>query len=98
MKRQEVKEVANILAETVLSSEFLDKLAGEVAKKLKGSCHLGETEYVDTEEAARILGMSPTYLRAMKDRYPHIKAGDHKQARIMFRRDTLFNQYKDYKG
>ena len=97
MKTHEKKELANILAETVLSSEFLDKLAAEVAKKLKSSCHLGETEYVDTEEAARILGMSPTYLRAMKDRYPHIKAGDHKQARIMFRRDTLFNQFKDYK-
>ena len=97
MKKHEKKELANILAETVLSSEFLDKLAAEVAKKLKSSCHLGETEYVDTEEAARILGMSPTYLRAMKDRYPHIKAGDHKQARIMFRRDTLFNQFKDYK-
>lgn len=98
MKTQEKKELANILAETVLSREFLDKFVDEVAKKLKSSCHLGETEYVDTEEAARILGMSPTYLRAMKDRYPHIKAGDHKQARIMFRRDALFNQFKTYKG
>lgn len=95
MKTQDKKELTNVLTETILSSEFLGKLAEEVAKKLKSSCHLGETEYVDTEEAARILGMSPTYLRAMKDRYPHIKAGDHKQARIMFRRDSLFNQFKN---
>ena len=88
MKKQEMIEIANIVAEQMAA-----KVAEEVVKKLKGNHSVGDTEYVDTEEAARILGMSPAYLRAVKDRYPHIKAGESKQGRIMFRRDSLFNQY-----
>lgn len=80
MKKQELSELATMVAE-------------EVVKKLKGVGPLPEPEYVDTEEAARLLGMKPNYLRQVKDRYPHIKAGDSKQGRIMFRRDSLFNQY-----
>lgn len=74
--------------------ELAAMVADEVVKKLKTMPNLAETEYVDTEEAARILGMKPNYLRQVKDRYPYIKAGDSKQGRIMFRRDTLMNQYK----
>lgn len=73
--------------------ELAAMVADEVVKKMKNVRNLSETEYVDTEEAARILGMSPNYLRAVKDRYPHIKSGDNKQGRIMFRRDSLMNQY-----
>ena len=69
-------------------------VADQVVKKLKGVGNLGETEYVDTEEAARILGVSANYLRQVKDRYPHMKAGDRKQGRIMFKRDALLNEFK----
>ena len=88
MKRQEMIEIANIVAEQMAA-----KVAEEVVKKLKGNHSVGDTEYVDTEEAARILGMSPAYLRAVKERDPPRKAGERKQGRIMFRRDSLFNQY-----
>lgn len=81
MKRTEMIELASMVAD-------------EVVKKLKNVRTVSETEYVDTEEAARILGMKPNYLRQVKDRYPHIKAGESKQGRIMFRRDTLLNQFK----
>lgn len=72
---------------------FAKIVASEVVKALKGNRSKVESEYVDTEEAARILGMSPTYLRSVKDRYPHIKVGNTKQGRIMFRRDSLLNAY-----
>ena len=69
-------------------------VADQVVKKLKGADNLAETEYVDTEEAARILGVSANYLRQVKDRYPHMKAGDRKQGRILFKRDALLNEFK----
>lgn len=71
-----------------------DQVADLVVKKLKSVRNLSETEYVDTEEAARILGVSANYLRQVKDRYPHLKAGDRKQGRIMFKRDELLNEFK----
>jgi hypothetical protein len=74
--------------------ELAAMVADEVMKKLRNVHNLSETEYVDTDEAARILGISPNYLRSVKNRYPHIKAGDSKQGRILFRRDSLFNQFK----
>jgi hypothetical protein len=75
-------------------SVFAAMVADQVVKKLKGVRNLSEAEYVDANEAARILGVSANYLRQVKDRYPHIKAGDQKQGRIMFRRDALLNEFK----
>ncbi len=80
MKKEELNVLATLVAE-------------QVVEKLK-SVTLADTEYVDTEEAARILGVSANYLRQVKDRYPHVKAGDQKQGRIMFRRDALLNEFK----
>lgn len=81
MKKEEISVLAALVAE-------------QVVKKLKCVGNLSETEYVDTDEAARILGVSPNYLRQVKDRYPHMKAGDRKQGRIMFKRDALLSEFK----
>lgn len=70
-------------------------VADQVVKRLKSVRNLSETEYVGAEEAARILGVSANYLRQVKDRYPHIKAGNRKQGRIMFKRDALLNEFKN---
>lgn len=69
-------------------------VADQVIKKLRGSENLAETEYVDTKEAARILGVSDNYMRQVKNKYPHMKAGDRKQGRILFKRDTLLRDFK----
>ncbi len=82
MNKEDISLLASLVAE-------------EVVKKLKGIRNLSETEFVDTEEAARILGVSANYLRQVKDRYPHIKAGNRKQGRIMFKRDALLNEFKN---
>ena len=49
-------------------SVFAAMVADQVVKKLKGVGNLAETEYVDTEEAARILGVSANYLRQHEGR------------------------------
>lgn len=74
---------------------FAAMVAEQVVKKLKGVRNLTETEYVDTDEAARILGISANYLRQVKDKYPHIKSGSGKQGRILFKRDALLQQFKN---
>lgn len=75
-------------------SVFAALVADQVVKKMKSVGNQSETEYVDTYEAARILGVSANYLRQVKDKYPHMKAGDRKQGRIMFKRDALLNEFK----
>jgi hypothetical protein len=69
-------------------------VADQVVKKLKGFGNLSEAKYVDANEAARILGVSANYLRQVKDKYPHVKAGDHQQGRIMFLREALMKDFK----
>lgn len=69
-------------------------VADEVVKKLSSVRSSSETEYVDTEQAARILGVSANYLRQVKDKYPHVKAGNHQQGRIMFLRQALMKEFK----
>ena len=73
--------------------KLLADLVADKLEKKKDVKVLSEPEYVNTNEAARILGVSPNYLRIVKDKYPHIKTGEHKQARIMFRRDALLNVF-----
>lgn len=52
-----------------------------------------DDEYVDSKEAARILGVTPNYIRSMKDKFPHKKIGSHQQGRILFRRSELLKNY-----
>ncbi len=82
MNTEDIKVLASLVAE-------------EVVKTLKGVRNFQEPEYVDTDEAARILGVSANYLRQVKDRYPHTKIGNNKQSRIMFRRDALLSEFKN---
>lgn len=52
-------------------------------------------EYVDSKEAARILGLTPNYLRTMKDKFPHIKVGSNSQGRVMFKKSALLITYQN---
>lgn len=50
-------------------------------------------EFVSTAEAAAILRITPGRLRQIvcqdPNRYPHIKTGDNKQAKLLFDRNAL---------
>lgn len=80
MEKEEMKELVALIAKTTTQM---------VVTQLRSMRELSDTEYVDTREAARILGVSPAYLRQVKEKYPHVKGGTCKQGHIMFRRDDL---------
>lgn len=52
-----------------------------------------QPEMVTTKEAAALLGIEPQSLRQIVHddpyRYPHVKLGGSKQARLMFERESL---------
>lgn len=83
--------------EIILSERQLHKLAYEVALIMqKHQAKHQQPEYCTTAEAAKILRITPGRLRQIVSqdpyRYPHIKQGDSKQGKLLFRRDTLLNQ------
>ena len=80
MKKEEMQELVRQIAETTTKM---------VITQLRSMRELSESEMVDTREAARILGVSPAYLRQIKDKFPHKKSGSTQQGRVLFRREDL---------
>lgn len=72
-----------------------DALAPRVAEIISGEIRKPEadTEWVDTNDAAAILGITPRWLRQTKDRFVHIKNGDNKQGNLRFLRSSLIESY-----
>lgn len=68
------------------------KSAKYVVKELKKD-NSGEKEMVTAAEAARILGISQSYLRAIKDKFRYVKGGGSKMGRILFEKDSLIENY-----
>ena len=52
-----------------------------------------DNDLIGVKEAARILGLSPNYLRAKKDMFPYVKVGKTSQGRLLFRRSELLKNY-----
>lgn len=78
--------------ELELSERAIDQIARKVAlivaKKIKEKTT--PPEFVTTNEAAAILRITPGRMRAIADKYPHIKKGEGKQGRLLFVRDALY--------
>lgn len=76
--------------------EFVEAVAEKVAGIVLAAIRqeIGP-DLVDTEEAARILSISPSRLRHIKDRFPHVKVGGTKQGKLLFKRSALMPQYVD---
>ena len=84
--------------EITLSSRQMDELAYKIAlildkRQRERSKETKQPELVPTNEAARILGITPDRLRHIvcqdPTRYPHIKRGDTSRSQLMFVRDEL---------
>ena len=76
-----------------LSPESIHKLAKTLAPQIARLIKHGEfEEWVTTNEAARILGVSPDWMRRTKDRYPY-KKGEGKNAHILFKKSSLIKTY-----
>ena len=54
---------------------------------------INDKEMVTAAEAARILGISQSYLRAIKDKFRYVKGGGSKMGRILFEKDSLIENY-----
>lgn len=81
--------------ELELSKRQMDEIAYKTAvivlRKLKEKEDV--PEMVSTAEAARILGVTPGHMRRIADRFPHIKAGENRQGKLLFKRDALLPNY-----
>lgn len=82
MNKKEIRTMAEMTAEIVL-----ERLKQQNAPESKNE------EFVGSNEAARILGVSTSYLRSIKDRFPHKKVGDSNQGRILFKKSELISNY-----
>ena len=83
MKQDEMKKLAEMTASLVLKG----------LQKEKSLDHTDDNDYIDSKEAAALLGLTPNYLRSQKDKYPHIKVGNTNQGRILFKRSELLANY-----
>lgn len=77
--------------EIELSQKTIDAIAYKMAlivvKKMKEKEDFAD--FVTTQEAARILHITPGRLLHIADRYPHIKVGDSRNGRLLFERKHL---------
>lgn len=85
MNKKEVEMVCEI---------FASKLLEKIPESLKNSksLNIDSAEYVNCNEAARILGISSVRMRARKDDFPHIK-GNGQQGRLLFLKSALLSNY-----
>ncbi len=84
MKKEEMQRFAELVASTT---------AQMVVKHLRENNLVGgnDEELVDSREAARILGLSPSYLRSLN--LPRVKVGNNSQGRVLYKRSDLLNNY-----
>lgn len=77
--------------EIELSQRAIDAIAMKVAVIVEKRLREKEVfpDLVTTEEAARILHISKVRMRQIADQYPHIKAGDSRNSRLLFERKYL---------
>lgn len=74
--------------------EMCAKRTAHIVVKQLQELHYSEAnDMVDSREAAQILGITPNYLRSIKDRFPHVKVGDKNQGRILFKKSDLLANY-----
>ena len=86
MKKEEMERLTDMVAKKT-ASIVMELLKGEGLDSKK------DDEYVDAQEAAQLLGVTPNYLRSMKNKFPHIKVGNYSQGRVLFKKSALFENY-----
>ena len=84
MNKTELMELSDLIAEK--TAKIVLKQLGKVESPV-------DKEMVTAAEAAHILGVTPVYMRQIKDRFPHIKVGNHRQGRVLFSKADLLESY-----
>jgi hypothetical protein len=77
-----------------LSQKTIDAIAYKVAKILKRELKQADElpEMVSTAEAAKILNITPEYMRAIGSRLPRVK-GEGRNGRVLYVRSALLQNY-----
>lgn len=70
--------------------EIAAKVAAIVADKVARKLRAEQPKMVSTKEAAAILNISTDRLRHIAFKYPHIKRGEGRSARLLFVREALY--------
>lgn len=91
MKKEELEKLVEKIAQRT-ANIVMEQLKGKSQVQIPG---IDPDEYVDSKEAARMLGLTPNYLRTMKEKFPHIKVGENNQGRVLFKKSALLNSYKN---
>lgn len=86
MTKKEIERLTLMIAEKT-ADILMERLNNSSVKKID------DEEYVDSKEAARILDVTPNYLRSMKNKFPHKKVGSHSQGRVLFLKSGLLSNY-----
>lgn len=79
-------EVKRIAHETAIE---LAKILGKKQEKAPEE----EQQWLTCKEAAAFLGVTPAYLRRIKDNFPHSKSGDKSQGQLRFFKEGLKEKY-----
>lgn len=78
--------------EIVLNDKQIQQIADKTANLVLRRLNMRTEEksfLVNVREAARILGVSVTHMRSIKDEYPHIRRGSNQQGHIYFIKEAL---------
>ena len=70
-----------------------NKIANIVVRKLRNQ-GADDVRLIPCAEAAKRLGITPDWMRKIKDNFSYIKRGDGKQSRLYFNADTLIQEYQ----
>lgn len=69
--------------------QIADKTAKIILRQLKNAEPEDNSRLVNVREAARLLGISETHMRSIKEEYPYIRRGKNQLGKIYFVRDAL---------
>lgn len=87
LSRIEYRRLVEDVAEAVLAKvlPFVKKRRAEKPEE--------QWTWVSAEEAAKIVGLTKNYLLRQKAYFTHVKIGKAKACRVMFRKETLFEEH-----
>lgn len=84
--------------------DYIDMMAERTADKLMKKLSAGgnnvvvtDSEWIDAKAAAKLIGVTPIYLRSIKSKFSYKKVGGNERGRVLFNRKELMDYYLNNK-
>ncbi len=76
-----------------------ERTADKLMKKLSAGCNdtVTDSEWIDAKAAAKLIGVTPIYLRSIKSKFSYKKVGGSERGRVLFNRQELMDYYLNNK-